>query len=59
MNVDEYVSRQYGGRQVFDNQNIAPARANQLMGSFEYNATKNMPIGTKINGFNIEWNSRK
>jgi hypothetical protein len=34
MNVDEYVSRQYGGRQVFYNQNIAPARANQLMGSF-------------------------
>ncbi|MFJ2990799.1 hypothetical protein ACIPF8_23330 [Collimonas sp. NPDC087041] len=54
-NVDEFVSRQFGGRQVFENQNWAPARANQLMGTLEYNATKDLPVGTPIWGFNIVW----
>lgn len=59
MNVDEYVSRQFGGMQVFENQNIAPAKANQIMGVFEYNAVKDLPAGTKINGFYIEGLNRK
>ena len=55
MNVDEFVSRHLGGRQVFENQNWAPARANQLMGSLEYNAVKDLPKGTPIHGFLIDW----
>ena len=54
-NVDEYVSRQFGGRQVHDNQNWAPAAANQLMGTLEYNATKHLPTGTPIVGIEINW----
>lgn len=55
MNVDEFVSRHLGGRQIFENQNWAPARANQLMGSLEYNAVKKLPKGTPILGFHINW----
>ncbi|TAL21349.1 MAG: hypothetical protein EPO01_11450, partial [Aquabacterium sp.] len=54
-NVDEFVSRHLGGRQVFENQNWAPARVNQLMGTFEYNAVKYLPRGTPVSGFYIEW----
>ena len=54
-NVDEFVSKHLGGRQVTANQNIAPERANQLMGTLEYNAVRDLPKGTQINGFNINW----
>lgn len=58
MNVDEYVSRHLGGRQVPANQNWAPGAPNQRMGSIEYNAVRDLPKGTQIDAFDIIWNNR-
>ncbi|WP_066807580.1 pre-toxin TG domain-containing protein [Sphingomonas asaccharolytica] len=58
MNVDEFVSRQWGGRQVLENQNLAPSRPNQLMGPLEFNAAKGLPVGTKLDGFYVNWRAR-
>jgi RHS repeat-associated protein len=55
-NVDEFVSRHLGGRQVPENQNFAPKRANQILGPIEYRATKDLPKGTPVWGFNVKWN---
>jgi hypothetical protein len=54
-NVDEFVSRQFGGRQVTENQHLMTDSVNQHLGSMEYHATSNLPAGTKIQGFDIEW----
>jgi hypothetical protein len=54
MNVDEYVSRHIGGQQVRGNQNLGPARPNQLLGSLEASAIRDLPEGTPILGWEVE-----
>ncbi len=55
LNVDEFVSRQYGGRQVFENQQFLIDAVNQRLGPIEYQASLGLPEGTPILGFYVEW----
>jgi hypothetical protein len=51
LNVDEIVSRQFGGRQVPANQQLLIERVNQALGGLERAAAANLPQGTRIQGF--------
>ena len=53
-NVDEFVSRQFGGRQVPANQNLLPMRINTALGPLEQNAASQLPDGTIIQSINID-----
>jgi hypothetical protein len=55
LNVDESVPRSIGGRQVRPNQNFLPGDLNSALGGYESQAMKNLPQGTRVLGFNIEW----
>lgn len=54
-NVDEFVSRQFGGRQLPENQNLLPTRINTALGPLEEKAVRSLPDGTTIQGFDIEF----
>lgn len=54
-NVDEFVSRQFGGRQIFPNQNLLPTRINTGLGPLEENAASQLPDGTLIQGIDLEF----
>jgi RHS repeat-associated protein len=55
--VDEFVSRQYGGRQVPENQWLIPNEnnLNQRLGPLEKAATQHLPDGTPIRGWQLIW----
>ncbi len=55
MNVDEFVSRQFGSRPIPQNQHLLDARINAMLGAMEHNATRDLPAGTRIQGFIVEW----
>jgi hypothetical protein len=54
-NVDEFVSRQFGGRQVMDNQSLLLERINKALGPLEENAVSDLPNGTVIQGFDVSF----
>ena len=54
-NVDEFVSRQWGGKQIQSNQHLMSARPNQIIGAAEAQAGSGLPAGTKITGMDVEW----
>jgi RHS repeat-associated protein len=53
--VDEFVGRQVGGRQIDVNQHLLPDYLNSKLGPVEYNAIKNLPKGMKITGFDVQF----
>jgi hypothetical protein len=55
--VDEFVSRQYGGRQVPQNQWLMPNEdfLNNRLGPLEQRATANLSKGTPVRGWQITW----
>jgi hypothetical protein len=53
--VDEYVSRQFGGTQVPENQHLAPTSLNLSLGPLEQGAVNGLSNGTRIGGFTVEW----
>jgi len=53
--VDEYVSRQFGGQQVAENQHLVPSHINSALGPIEEAAVRSLADGTKINGFTVVW----
>lgn len=56
-NVDEYVSRYFGGPQLMFNQHMMPALLNQSLGSWEQAAVRSNGVldGDIITSFFIEW----
>jgi RHS repeat-associated protein len=58
-NVDEFISRQFGGPQAQWNQHLFDAKVNQYLGPMEYNAASALPDGTVIWGFEVQWMPRR
>jgi hypothetical protein len=58
-NVDEFVSRQFGGPQAEWNQHLMDGNVNSYLGAMEKNAKQGLPDGTAIWGFEIQWMPRR
>jgi len=54
-NVDEFVSRQFGGRQLRENQSLLIERINKALGPLEESAATILPDGTVLQGFDLEF----